>query len=340
LIGLTLLVLLAHLAFLQGMPMTMGLTQLPPPRPFTTRTLAPVPLLPSNTSPTASPPAKAQTLPPSVPKEPPSTEPAGTEQTTSPDNTHNVPASTVASADTPPADPQPVTPPAETPPPDSPSPAQATVTGQFTLPGTVHIRYTVESNKFPFSANGELLWKQDGKTYDMHQEWGALGISKTRTSRGIVTPAGLAPLRFSDKYRSEVAAHFDREQNKITFSANTPDAALLPGTQDQLSIQAQLAAMLAGNPGHFPAGASFLVQVVGPRAADIWVIGVVGEERLTLPGGELATLKLVRNPSREFDQRLELWMAPSLGYLPARLRITETNGDYVDQKWLATEPQP
>ena len=101
-----------------------------------------------------------------------------------------------------------------------------------------------------------------------------------------------------------------------------------------------LAAMLAGNPGHFPAGASFLVQVVGPRAADIWVIGVVGEERLTLPGGELATLKLVRNPSREFDQRLELWMAPSLGYLPARLRITETNGDYVDQKWLATEPQP
>jgi hypothetical protein len=32
-------------------------------------------------------------------------------------------------------------------------------------------------------------------------------------------------------------------------------------------------------------------------------------------------------------------LAPALGYLPARIRITEANGDYVDQQWLATEPQ-
>jgi hypothetical protein len=62
------------------------------------------------------------------------------------------------------------------------------------------------------------------------------------------------------------------------------------------------------------------------------------EETLILPGGQQATLKLIRNPRQEFDQTVELWLAPALGYLPARLRITEPNGDFVDQKWLATGP--
>ena len=72
----------------------------------------------------------------------------------------------------------------------------------------------------------------------------------------------------------------------------------------------------------------------------MWVIAVIGEEKLFMPGGELMAIKLVRNPKLEFDQKLELWMAPALGYLPARIRISEPNGDYVDQKWLATEPPP
>ena len=61
------------------------------------------------------------------------------------------------------------------------------------------------------------------------------------------------------------------------------------------------------------------------------------EEKLELPGGDLATVKLVRNPRREYDQKAEMWLAPSLSYLPVRLRITQPNGNYVDQQWRATE---
>ena len=50
-----------------------------------------------------------------------------------------------------------------------------------------------------------------------------------------------------------------------------------------------------------------------------------------LPYGDLPSLKLNRNPRKEFDQRIELWLAPSLDYLPVRLRITNANGDSVDQ---------
>ena len=158
-----------------------------------------------------------------------------------------------------------------------------------------------------------------------------------QTSHGQITPAGLAPIRFSDKFRSEVAAHFNREQGKVTFSANTPDVPLLTGAQDRLSVLVQLAAMIAGDPGHFPPATTLAIQTIGPRDADTWLFTVGNEEKLTLPGGELATLKLVRNPRQEFDQKVELWLAPALGYLPARIRITEPNGDFVDQQWLATD---
>ncbi len=208
-----------------------------------------------------------------------------------------------------------------------------------TLPSSVRFKYQVETNRFPFSANAELLWKQNGEEYDARLEISAFGQARVQTSRGQITPEGLAPLRFSDKFRSEVAAHFNRAQGKVTFSANTPDVPLLAGAQDRLSILIQLAAMIASDPEQFPPATTLAMQAIGPRDADTWLFTVGEKETLTLPGGQQATLKLVRNPRQEFDQKVELWLAPALGYLPVRIRITEPNGDFVDQKWLSTEPQ-
>ncbi|MFZ4480168.1 MAG: DUF3108 domain-containing protein [Rhodoferax sp.] len=216
---------------------------------------------------------------------------------------------------------------------------QTVSAGAYAVPGSVTLKYRVTSNKFPFSLNAELAWRRMGESYDARLSAGAFGIGRVQTSRGQITDEGLMPLRFSDKYRSEVAAHFVREQGKIIFSVNTPEAPLLAGAQDRLSIVVQLAAMIAGDPGRFPAASTIAVQIVGPRDADTWLFTVEEDELLTLPGGQQATRKLVRNPRREFDQKVELWLAPALGYLPARIRITESNGDYIDQQWLASEPQ-
>lgn len=206
------------------------------------------------------------------------------------------------------------------------------------IPRSVRLKYTVQANKFPYNLNAELLWQQTGESYDARLEFNAFGQARVQTSRGQITPRGLAPVRFSDKYRSEVAAHFNREQGKVTFSANTPDVPLLTGAQDRLSVLVQLASMIAGAPGDYPQATTIAIQTIGPRDADTWLFTMGSEETLTLPGGEQATLKLVRNPRQEFDQKVELWLAPALGYLPARVRITEPNGDFIDQKWLATEP--
>ena len=207
----------------------------------------------------------------------------------------------------------------------------------YAVPGSLSLKYQVTSNKVPFSLNAALDWRQDGESYTARLAFGAFGIGRVQTSRGQITAEGLAPLRFSDKYRSEVAAHFVREKGKVTFSANTPDAPLLTGAQDRLSIVMQLGAMMAGDPDRFPPATTIAVQIVGPRAADIWLFTVENEEMLTLPGGQQLARKLVRNPRQEYDQKVELWLAPALGYLPVRMRITESNGDFADQKWLASE---
>ena len=210
----------------------------------------------------------------------------------------------------------------------------------YNVPASVRLKYLVQANKFPFSVNAELAWQTDAQTYDARLTISAFGQARTQTSRGQITAQGLAPLRFSDKYRSEVAAHFNRETGKATFSANTPDVLLSPGAQDRLSILLQLGAMAAGSPVQFTEGTTLAVQTVGPRDADTWLLTVQGEEPLVLPGGAQTGLKLLRKPRKEFDQRVEVWLGKDMAYLPIRLKITETNGDYLDLKWLSTEKIP
>ena len=205
----------------------------------------------------------------------------------------------------------------------------------------VRLKYDVVGNKFPYRLSAELLWQHDGTSYNARLAFSAGFLAVlSQTSSGQITEQGLEPVRFSDKKRSEVAAHFVREQGKISFSANTPDAPLLSGAQDRLSILLQLGAMIAADPDAFAQASTLTVQIVGPRDAAIWLFTVDTEETLALPGGEQNALKLLRNPREPFDQKVELWLAPAMGYLPVRLRITDANGDFVDQKWLSSDTVP
>ena len=189
-----------------------------------------------------------------------------------------------------------------------------------------------------YHANGELAWLHDGARYDARLQLSAFLVgSRVLSSTGALTAQGLAPKRYGDKFRSETAAHFERDRGRVVFSTNTPEAVLLPGAQDQLSIFVQLASMLAGEPARYPPGTAIGMQAVGTRIAEPWTFTVDAPETLSLPGGTQQTLRLTRLPRRDFDQKVELWLAPALGYLPARIRITQSNGDFIDQQWRRTD---
>ena len=218
-----------------------------------------------------------------------------------------------------------------------PGPSQTLVTA-MALPASARLDYQLSGSAkgLTYHAKGELAWQNTGSTYDARLTVSALFIgARVMTSTGQVGVEGLAPGRFSDKYKTEVAAHFDADKGQIIFSANTPVLPWLKGAQDRVSVVLQLGGMLAGNPAGFPEGSMISMYTVGPRDADSWTFRVEGDEQLALPFGDLATVKLARQPRREYDQKVEVWYAPSLGYLPVRSKITQSNGDYVDQQLSA-----
>ena len=202
-------------------------------------------------------------------------------------------------------------------------------------PASARLSYAVQgqARQLNYHAWAELLWQQDGQRYDARLEVGAFLLgSRVQTSSGQIGSDGLLPQRFGDKTRSELAAHFQRDKGVISFSANTPEVPLLRGAQDRLSVVLQLSALLAADPQRYPPGTMLSFQTVSQREAEVWQFEVERPELLELPYGSLHTVKLSRKPRREFDQLIELWFAPELGYLPVRLRITNANGDRVDQQ--------
>lgn len=184
-----------------------------------------------------------------------------------------------------------------------------------------------------YSASGMLDWTHTDDRYNARMEIRVLLLgSRVQTSTGRVNANGLLPERFSDKSRSERAAHFDHAQQTIRFSNNRPDARLQPGAQDRLSLFMQLAGLLQAQPNAYPVGHVISLQVAGTSDADIWRFRVAEEATLALPAGNLRTRHLVREPREPRDSQIDIWFAPDLAYLPVRIRITQENGDRVDQQ--------
>ncbi len=353
--GLGLLVLLAHLGLLQSMPLGLNPagSQPDPTLRFATRAVMaapePAPLLPTVVAATPKKPTAAPKAAPAPPPDVRDTTPPGAAEDTASTlvvaaaapsraaasaqgeaDVEQLAAAATAAASAA-AD-------AQTPPPQRHPRARAPSFNVASLTGSVRLHYKVNANKFPYTLSGELLWHNQGDHYEARLSYSTFGLSRSQSSQGQIASTGLAPQRFADKYRSEVAAHFNYADGRITFSANTPDAALLAGAQDRLSVLLQLGALVASEPERYGAGTTLTLQTVGARDADLWLFTTEGTETLELPGGTLQGLKLVRVPRKPYDQKVEVWLAEQLGYLPARIRVTETNGDTIDQQWQRSEP--
>lgn len=319
------------------------------------------------TAASAAPPARPKTVAagPATPQREARTEPervavgmAADDENTAggpPESTDTPPAETVALAgsdSTPPA-PEPMPEPA-------PAPIETAVSEQASTPGeerlaaathtqrpepaarppaqpptTTRLDYAVTGRikGIAYNAEGALDWTLADGRYSARMEMKVFLLgSRVQTSSGHVGPNGLSPERFADKSRSEKAAHFDAEQNRIRFSNNAPDAVLLPGAQDRLSLFLQLAGLLQARPQAYLSGQTIEMPVVGTGDADVWRFVVGDEVTLSLPAGELRARQIKRLPRKEFDSTVEMWLAPELQHLPVRLRVTQSNGDVADQQ--------
>ncbi|WKB54612.1 DUF3108 domain-containing protein [Eleftheria terrae] len=187
--------------------------------------------------------------------------------------------------------------------------------------------------------SAQVEWVKQDEHYQVHVEV-MIGpsfaplMSRRMSSDGLITPDGLAPMRYDEVTRFG----FSRRQTQVRFDGDTVTLhngrqfPALPGVQDSASQFVQLTQRFMRQPGLLRQGQVLEVPLALPRRQDRWYYDVLGEETLDTPFGRLPAFHL--KPRRELPLRNELsaeiWFAPSLMYLPVRIRIRQDAETYVD----------
>ncbi len=266
-----------------------------------------------------------------------------------PDSANELPATTefqneevTSAAPQPPA----LEPPAET----SPQKAtQAPLTQWAKLvnfPDNTQINYSLTGQErgLTYHATGALKWQVKvgddlPKSYEAELRVRAFLVgNRVWRSVGQLSEGGLAPKRYSDSWRGERAAHFETDQQKISFSGNLPSAPLLPGAQDQVSLFIQMAAAVASQ--NFTTGAELMIQTATARDAVNWTLTYKADEFIEVNGDRLETQRWLCLPRGKFDSQIEMWLAKSLAGLPARIKISQVSGNFIDMEMRSSEPLP
>ena len=211
------------------------------------------------------------------------------------------------------------------------------------LPPSALLSYSLSGQEkgINYQASGELRWQRNDNAYAMSLSVKAFLLgSRHWRSVGQINTTGLAPTRFSDSWRSERAAHFDRPNQRIVFSNNAPTVPLQPGAQDQVSLYVQLAAAMAQSGQRMPPGTRLQIQTATVRDALPWLLTLDKLETLQLDGQSLQTVKWVCQPRNRFDAQVEFWVSAAHDWLPARIRITQVSGSFIDLQLTGREALP
>jgi hypothetical protein len=216
--------------------------------------------------------------------------------------------------------------------------AHPAIKRKVNLPPSAELHYNIEAKQSGLQVNGEALvkWNNTGNKYVVTTETRAMMLGKIleTSSEGDIDSYGLAPTRFVDKrFRREASTTtFNRELNTINFTQSAENYPLKGGEQDRASIIWQLIAIARGNSDKFTAGSEWLFFVAGPRDAEQWSFKVVGREKIKTRQGEINTVHVLRAPPPDDQgQKLDIWLAPSSDWYPARLRFTDPDGDFIEQ---------
>jgi outer membrane biosynthesis protein TonB len=203
--------------------------------------------------------------------------------------------------------------------------------GSLPSPALLSYRLSGQEKGIHYQASGELRWQHNDSAYAMSLTVKAFLLgSRHWRSVGQINATGLAPTRFSDSWRSERAAHFDRPNQRIVFSSNAPIAPLQPGAQDQVSLYVQLAAAMAQSGQQMPPGTRLQIQTATVRDALPWLLTLEKLETLQVDDQNLQTVKWVCQPRNRFDAQVEFWVSAAHDWLPARIRITQVSGNFID----------
>ncbi|SDQ24394.1 Protein of unknown function [Paraburkholderia fungorum] len=213
---------------------------------------------------------------------------------------------------------------------------QASSGVKFSVPPSAEMQYDTFYNGVR-NAPGTIHWTSNAKGYEMIVSVPLPFVGPfVYSSRGRIDAFGLAPDQYSEKRgrRAEDIAIFNRTDKKIGFTRTPDTLPLTDGAQDRFSMVMQLASLVRGDPSAYKPGVTRQFFVVDNNSGENWPVETIGDETIRTDQGYLETRHFKRLPRHDGDlRRIDVWLAPSLGWLPARIVQTEPNGTQFELVW-------
>lgn len=160
-------------------------------------------------------------------------------------------------------------------------------------------------------------------------------VSLTMASQGLVTAQGLFPKAYEEITRALMRRRVRSvklEDQSITLmgGASVPRPA---SVQDTASQFVELTHRFATGLSKLQAGESVSFSLARPGGVDVWTYDISEAQTLNTPF--MGALTVHQLQPRKLDKprgdiQAEIWFAPSLAYLPARIRITQGEDNYLD----------
>ncbi|MFM0249006.1 DUF3108 domain-containing protein [Paraburkholderia sediminicola] len=213
---------------------------------------------------------------------------------------------------------------------------QASAGVKFSVPPSGELEYDTFYNGVR-NQPGTIHWTSNAQNYEMVVSVPLPFVGTfVYSSHGRIDAFGLAPDQYIEKRgrRPEDVAIFNRTDKKIVFTRTPASLPLPDGAQDRFSMVMQLASLVRGDPAAYKPGVTRQFFVVDNDSGENWPVETIGDETIRTAQGYLETRHFKRLPRHDGDlRRIDVWLAPSLGWLPARIMQTEPNGTQFELVW-------
>jgi hypothetical protein len=208
---------------------------------------------------------------------------------------------------------------------------------KFSVPPSGELQYDTFYNGVR-NQPGTIHWSSDGKTrYEMIVSVPLPFVGTfSYSSHGHIDAFGLAPDQYIEKrgHRAEDVSIFNRTTKQIVFTRTPASLPLTDGAEDRFSMVMQLASLVRGDPAIYKPGVTRQFFVVDNDSGENWPIETIGDETIRTADGYVGARHFMRLPRHDGDRRrIDVWLAPTLGWLPVRIMQTEPNGTEIELVW-------
>lgn len=204
-------------------------------------------------------------------------------------------------------------------------------------PPDTRLSYRVSGHfRGPIQGSAWVEWQHaEDHRYQVRLEVDIGLVGLAMTSQGLVTAQGLFPKAYEETTRTLMRRRvrsvlLEDQSIRLMGGASVPRP---QSVQDTASQFVELTHRFATGQSKLQAGESVGFSLARPGGVDAWTYDISDAQTLNTP--IMGALTVHQLQPRRIDRprgdiQVEIWFAPSLAYLPARIRIAQGDDNYLD----------